>query len=69
MDNDDWNRFEELVYQAGGVANTTQEIPHEIRADAMSFHTLGLAILDLQKNKLAGDNLSSGKPLVIATPY
>ena len=52
MDNEDWKRLEELVHQAGGVANAAGPVPDSIRADAMSFHTLGLAILDIQ-NRLA----------------
>jgi hypothetical protein len=48
MDKEDWNRLEELIIQAGQVANDPNEnIPDAVRADAMSFHTLGLAILDL----------------------
>lgn len=48
MDSEDWNRLEELVHQAGGVANAPSNVPDMVRADAMSFHTLGLAILDLR---------------------
>jgi hypothetical protein len=47
MDNEDWRRLEELVHQAGGIALTPSNVPDMVRADAMSFHTLGLAILDL----------------------
>lgn len=58
MDSEDWKRFEELVHQAGGVANAPSSVPDSIRADAMSFHTLGLAILDL----LAQVNSTTDKP-------
>ena len=60
MDNEDWKRLEELIHQAGGVANAPSNIPDVIRADAMSFHTLGLAILDLQ-TRVAGLNPTSDK--------
>lgn len=61
MDLEDWKRFEELVYQAGGVANTDTKVPDGVRADAMSFHTLGLAILDVQ-NRLAELQSATNKP-------
>lgn len=67
MDSEDWKRFEELVHQAGGVAHNPAGVPDVVRADAMAFHTLGLAILDIQ-TKLAGLKPASDKPLVI-TPY
>lgn len=63
MDNEDWKRLEELIHQAGGVANAASEIPDVVRADAMSFHTLGLAILDIQ-TRLARLTATSHKPLV-----
>jgi hypothetical protein len=63
MDSEDWKRIEELVHQAGGVANTPSSVPDSVRADAMSFHTLGLAILDLQ-NRLANLQVASNKPLL-----
>jgi hypothetical protein len=57
MDNEDWERLEMLVEQAGQVANDpSEDVPHVVRADAMSFHTLGLAILDLHKKLCAKDD-------------
>ena len=47
MDTDDWKRFEELVYQAGGVLHDGSNLTQDQAAHAMSFHTLGMAILDL----------------------
>jgi hypothetical protein len=67
MDSEDWKRLEELIHQAGGVANAVGPVPDAIRADAMSFHTLGLAILDLQ-NRLAGLVPAANKSLLV-TPY
>ena len=61
MDNEDWKRIEELVHQAGGVANTPSSVPDAVRADAMSFHTLGLVILDLQ-DRLAQLEATSNQP-------
>jgi len=63
MDTEDWKRLEELIHQAGGVANASSDIPHEVRADAMSFHTLGLAILDLH-DRMEKLNAATHKPLV-----
>lgn len=47
MDTDDWKRFEELVHQAGGVLHDGSNLTQDQAAHAMSFHTLGMAILDL----------------------
>jgi hypothetical protein len=62
MDREDWKRLEELIYQAGGVANISEGVPDTVRADAMAFHTLGLAILDIQ-SRLAGTDVPSDKPI------
>lgn len=65
MEESDWKRFEELVYQAGGVSTELQRkiklTDEQINqaAHAMSFHTLGLAILDL----LARLNASTDQPV------
>jgi hypothetical protein len=67
MDNEDWESLEELINQAGGVASTPNVVPDSVRADAMSFHTLGLAILDIQ-TRLAGLESASNKP-VFYGPY
>lgn len=64
MDLEDWKRIEELVHQAGGVANTPSSVPDVVRADAMSFHTLGLAILDLH-TRLAKVAPASDKSLLV----
>lgn len=70
MDNEDWKRLEELVHQAGGVASTPSSVPDVVRADAMSFHTLGLAILDINKQirsisaRLAQLDTSPNKPIL-----
>jgi len=64
MDNEDWKRLEELIHQAGGVANADGPVPDSVRADAMSFHTLGLAILDLQ-NRVGGIYPPPNKPILI----
>lgn len=75
MDESDWKRIEELVHQAGGVANAPSGIPDNVRADAMSFHTLGLVALDLKEqvtainDRLARLEAPADKPLVIGTPY
>lgn len=61
MDNDDWKRIEELIHQAGGVANAPSSIPDMVRADAMSFHTLGLCILDLH-DRLARIEATTNQP-------
>lgn len=62
VDSEDWDRFEELVYQAGGVLNDLhRDLPDGVRADAMSFHTLGLAILDIS-NRIGRLEASANKP-------
>jgi len=61
MDSEDWKRLQELIYQAGGIANSAGEIPDVVRADAMSFNTLGLALLDIQ-TRLARLETASDKP-------
>ncbi len=58
MDDNDWKRFEELVYQAGGVLHDGSALTQDQAAHAMSFHTLGLAILDL----LARFNATPNQP-------
>lgn len=67
MDKEDWKRLEELIHQAGGVANTPSSVPDMVRADAMSFHTLGLAILDIN-DRLAKLVPPTDKSLLI-TPH
>jgi hypothetical protein len=68
MDHEDWKRIEELVHQAGGVAHSdSASIPDMVRADAMSFHTLGLALLDIY-DRLARLEAPTHKPILL-TPY
>jgi hypothetical protein len=62
MDSEDWKRIEELIHQAGGVANAEASVPDMVRADAMSFHTLGVAILDIQ-DRMARLEAASNKPV------
>lgn len=63
MDEQDWKRLQELIYQAGGVAHSTSaDVPDVVRADAMSFNTLGLALLDLH-DRMARHEAASNKPL------
>jgi hypothetical protein len=62
MDPSDWKRIEELIHQAGGVANAQSTVPDTVRADAMSFHTLGLVLLDLQ-DRLARLESASNQPM------
>lgn len=72
MDNDDWNRFEELVYQAGGILNDGSQLTQSQLADAMSFHTLGLAILDLKNHMARSDtapNQLVGSPIIVSDLY
>jgi len=72
VDNDDWKRIEELIHQAGGVANTPSSVPDSVRADAMSFHTLGLVILDLQTRLAtleAASNQSSQHRILVPNGY
>jgi hypothetical protein len=61
MDGEDWKRFEELVYQAGGVLHDGSKLTESQAAHAMAFHTLGLAILDINNRLLAGSGISSNK--------
>jgi hypothetical protein len=72
LDNEDWKRIEELIHQAGGVANTPSNVPDSVRADAMSFHTLGLVILDLQDRLArleAASNQSSQHRILVPNGY
>jgi hypothetical protein len=73
MDAEDWKRVEELVHQAGGVANAPSDVPDVVRADAMSFHTLGLCILELNNqmrsisDRMARIEAASNKPVFLDT--
>lgn len=52
MDKEDWKRIEELVIRAGAAVASGQ-LTEGQNADAMSFHTLGLAIVDLNERLIA----------------
>jgi hypothetical protein len=67
MDTEDWKRLEELVIQAGAAIRSKQ-LTEMQAADAMSFHTLGIAVLDIH-SRLAKLNPATNKPVLITSPY
>lgn len=72
MDETDWKRFEELVYQAGGVLHDGSNLTESQAAHAMSFHTLGLAILDIEDRMArleSASNQSTSPSIIIPTVY
>jgi hypothetical protein len=69
MDAEDWKRFEELVYQAGGVLHDGSELTESQAADAMSFHTLGLAILDLLARLNSTSDKSERSSIIVPAHY